>query len=155
MKQACQLREWIREATDEDALGGNEVFLATRPALMSGGWAFKHSAGILRFAKFRRRDSALKIMRDDWHPAPSRRPAQKVTVPPIGLIATSSPEEANRAGPIHRLNAEDLIAGPPVLSIPELREIQVLDWADPLLLVVNLTGPVRALGTALESTLSD
>jgi hypothetical protein len=77
---------------------------------------------------------------------------QKATVPPIGLIATSSPGEANPTGPIHSLNAEDLTAGRPVLGIPELR---VLDFADPLLLVVNLTRPVRALGTALESTLSD
>jgi hypothetical protein len=151
-RERNKLHEWIREATDEEALGGNDVFLATRPALMSGGWAFKHSAGILRFQKFRRRDSALKIARHDWHASPSRRPGQKATVPPIGLIATSSPGEANPTGPIHSLNAEDLTAGRPVLGIPELR---VLDFADPLLLVVNLTRPVRALGTALESTLSD
>ena len=47
-RERNKLHEWIREATDEEALGGNDVFLATRPALMSGGWAFKHSAGILR-----------------------------------------------------------------------------------------------------------
>src|SRR5208283_2694514 len=80
-----------------------------------------HSAGILRFQKFRRRDSALKIAGHDWHPSPSRRPAQKATVPPIGLIATSSPGEANPTAPIHSLNAEDLTAGRPVLGIPELR----------------------------------
>src|SRR5271166_237695 len=34
-----QLRNWIVEATDDEALGGNEVFLAARPALMSGAWA--------------------------------------------------------------------------------------------------------------------
>jgi hypothetical protein len=58
-QERTQLRQWIAEATDTEALGGNEVFLAARPALMSGAWASKHAAGVLRFRKFRRGDWAL------------------------------------------------------------------------------------------------
>jgi hypothetical protein len=150
-RERKRLHEWIKEATDDEALGGNEVFLVARPALMSGNWASKDSAGILRFAKFRRRDLTLKIARHDSHPPPSGRPTLNPTVPPIRSIA---PPSAQPATPSHGLGAEDLIGSPPVLGTPELREIQVLDWADPLLLVVNLTRPVRALATALESPLS-
>jgi hypothetical protein len=73
-RERKRLHEWIKEATDDEALGGNEVFLVARPALMSGNWASKDSAGILRFAKFRRRDLTLKIARHDSHPPPSGRP---------------------------------------------------------------------------------
>jgi hypothetical protein len=146
-RERKRLHGWIKEATDDEALGGNEVFLAARPALMSGAWASKDSAGILRFAKFRRRDSALKIARHDSYPAPSGRSTLNPTVPAIRSIA---PRSAQPARPSHGLAAKDLTGSPPVLGTPELREIQVLDWADPLLLVVNLTGPVCALGTALE-----
>ena len=146
-RERKRLHGWITEATDVEALGGNEVFLAARPALMSGAWASKDSAGILRFAKFRRRDLALKIARHDSYPAPSGRPTLNPTVPPIRSSALPS---AQPARPSHCLGAKDLTGSPPVLGTPELGEVQVLDWADPLLLVVNLTGPVRALGTALE-----
>ena len=145
-RERKRLHGWIQEASDDEALGGNEVFLAARPALMSGAWASKDSAGILRFAKFRRRDFALKIARHSY-PAPSGRPTLNLAVPPI---RPSAPPSAQPARPSHGLGAKDLTGSPPVLGTPELAEIQVLDWADPLLLVVNLTGPVRALGTALE-----
>jgi hypothetical protein len=62
-RERRQLREWIAEATDDDALGGNDVFLAAWPALMSGAWASKHSAGILRFEKFRRRSRSRDTIR--------------------------------------------------------------------------------------------
>jgi hypothetical protein len=151
-RERKRLQGWFGEATDEEALRGNEVFLVAWPALMSGAWASKDSAGILRFAKYRRHDLALKIARHDSHPAPSGRPTQNPTMPPIRSIAPPSAQPARRS---HGLGAGDLTVGPPVLGTPELREIQVLDWADPLLLVVNLTGPVCALGTALESPPSD
>ena len=153
-RERKRLHGWIKEATDDEALGGNDVFLAARPALMSGAWASKDSAGILRFAKFRRRDSALKIARHDSHPAPSGRPTLNPTVP-ANPFNRNHRHRRNPARPSHGLGAEDLTGSPPDIGTPELREIQVLDWADPLLLVVNLTGPVRALGTALETTLSD
>jgi hypothetical protein len=146
-RERKRLHGWIKEATDAEAVGGNEVFLAARPALMSGAWASKDSAGILRFAKFRRRDLALKIARHGSYPAPSGQPSLNPTIPPIRSIA---PPSAHPARPSHGLGAKDLTGSPPVLETPELREIQVLDWVDPLLLVINLTGPVRALGTALE-----
>jgi hypothetical protein len=130
-RERGQLREWIAEATDEAALGGDEVFLTARPALMSE----ERSAGVLRFGKFRRGDWALKVPRHP-PPPPSRRP-------PL------------TAGPTHGFDPKGLATGPPDLGTPELGEIRFLDWADPLLLVINLTGPVRALGAALESAPSD
>jgi hypothetical protein len=151
-RERRQLREWIEEATDDEALGGDEVFLAARPALMSGAWATKQSAGILRFGKFRRGDWALKSPRHS-PPPHSGRPPLKPTVP--GSIASPTPEEPQSAGPTDHLHAKDFVGSPPVLGTPDLRENPVLDWADPLLLVINLTGPLRALGTALESTPSD
>jgi hypothetical protein len=77
-----------------------------------------------------------------------RRDGWAAALPDTGRAA------CNRRMPTRRFNEpiEPMTAGRPVLGIPELR---VLDFADPLLLVVNLTRPVRALGTALESTLSD
>jgi hypothetical protein len=155
-RERKKLREWMREASDEKALGGNEVFLAAQPELMSGAWASKGSAGILRFAKFRRYDAALKIPRHDSGPSRSGRPALRLTLPSIGLITTPpSPGEVQPARSTRVPDPQDLKVGRPDIGAPELREIQVLDWANPLLLVVNLTRPVRELGTALESTLCD
>ena len=153
-RERKKLREWMREASDEEALGGNDVFLAAQPELMSGAWASKDSAGILRFAKFRRYDAALKIPRHDSGPSRSGRPAPRPT-PSIGLTIPPSPGEARPARSTRVPGPQDLTVGRPDIGAPELREIQVLDWADPLLLVVNLTRPVRQLGTALESTLRD
>jgi hypothetical protein len=149
-RERRQLREWIAEANDDEALGGNEVFLAAQPKLMSGAWASEHAA-LLRFEKFRLRDWALKSPRHSA-PPPSDRPP--LTRPP-DAIAPPSPGRAQTAGPTHHLHAKDFIGSPPVLGTPGLRENPVLDWADPLLLVINLTGPVRTLGTALESTPGD
>ena len=104
-RERKKLHEWIREATDDEALGGNEVFLTTRPALMSGAWASKDSAGILRFEKFRRHDWALKIPRHDSHPHPSGRASPKPTGPPTGLIAPPSPTGAQPARSTHHLDA--------------------------------------------------
>ena len=150
-RERRQLRQWIAEATDDEALGGNEVFLAAQPKLMSGAWASKHAAGILKLAKFRRQDWALK-MPGDSPPPPSDRPPLKPTVP--CLIAPPSPG-AQAARPAHRLHPEGFATGSPVLGTPELGELRFLDWADPLLLVINLTRPVLALGAALDSTPSD
>ena len=144
-----KLREWIGEATDDQALGGNDVFLAAWPALMSGAWAFKQSAGFLRFDKFRRRDSALP--RHDSPLCPSGRATLKPAAPPAGLDAPPSPA-AQPARAAHHLDPEGVTTGPPALGTPEVR---VLDGADPLLLVINLTEPARALGTALDSAASD
>jgi hypothetical protein len=148
-QERTQLREWIAEATDTEALGGNEVFLAARPALMSGAWASKHAASVLRFGKFRRGDWALKSRRLS-PPPPSGRPPLKPTVP--GSIAPPTPGRPQSAGPADHLHPKDLVGSPPVLGTPDLT---VLDWADPLLLVINLTGPVGALGAALDSVPSD
>jgi hypothetical protein len=151
-----KLQEWMREATDEAALDGNEVFLAARPALMSGAWASKDSAGILRFAKFRRNDEALNILWHDSRTPRSGRPALKPTVAPIRQTAPPSPGQgAPPARPTRIPDPENLTVRPPVFGGPDLGEIKVLDWAEPLLLVVNLTKPVRALGTALERAPSD
>jgi hypothetical protein len=150
-RERRQLREWIGEATDEEALGGNEVFLAAQPELMSGAWASKHAAAIVELAKFRRHDWALK-MPGHSPPPPSGRPPLKPTVP--RLIAPPSPG-AQAARPAHRLHPEGFATGSPVLGTPELGELRFLDWADPLLLVINLTRPVLALGAALDSTPSD
>jgi hypothetical protein len=150
-RERRQLREWIREATDGEALAGDEVFLAARPALMSDAWASEHSPAVLRFGKFRRGDRALKSPRHS-PPPPSDRPP--LTRAPDS-IAPPSPGGAQSAGPTHHLHATDLIGSPPVFGTPDLKENPVLDWADPLLLVINLTGPVRTLGAALESTPSD
>jgi hypothetical protein len=154
-RERKKLREWMREASDEEALGGNDVFLAAQPELMSGAWASKDSVAILRFAKFRRYDAALKIPRHDSRPPRSGRPAQRPTLPSIGLTTPPSPGEAQPARSTRVPDPQDLKVGRPDIGAPELREIQVLDWADPLLLVVNLTRPVRELGTALESTRCD
>jgi hypothetical protein len=151
-RERTQLRRWIAEATDDKALGGDEVFLAALPALMSSAWASKQSAGILKFSKFRRGDWALKSPRLSPPPT-SGRPPLKPAVP--GLIAPPSPGGPQSAGPTDHLYAKDFIGSPPVIGTPDLAEIQLLDWADPLLLVINLTGPVRALGAALESAPSD
>jgi hypothetical protein len=145
-----QLREWIEEATDAKARAGDEVFLAAQPKLMSGAWASEHAA-LLRFEKFRLRDWALKSPRHSPLPPSDRPPLTRAPV----SIAPPSPGGAQSAGPTHHLHAKDFIGRPPVFGTPDLREIPVLDWADPLLLVINLTGPVRTLGTALESTPSD
>jgi hypothetical protein len=150
-RERRQLREWIGEATDAEALAGNEIFLAAQPKLMSGAWASKHAAGILKLAKFRRQDWALK-MPGDSPPPPSGRPPLKPTVP--RLIAPPSPG-AQAARPARRLHPEGFATGSPVLGTPELGELRFLDWADPLLLVINLTRPVLALGAALDSTPSD
>jgi hypothetical protein len=151
-RERRQLREWIAEATDDEALGGNDVFLAAWPALMSGAWASKHSAGILRFEKFRRRDSALEIPRHDSPLSPSGRPTLEPTAPPAGLNAPPSPEGPLPARPAHDLDPKGLTTGPAALGTPDVR---VLDGADPLLLVINLTLPVRALGAALDSAPND
>jgi len=149
-----KLQEWMREATDDEALG-NEVFLAAQPALMSGAWASKDPAGILRFAKFRRYDAALEIPRHDSRPPRSGRPAANPAVPAISQIASPSPAGAQPARPTRIPDPRDLTVSRPDIGAPALREVQVLDWADPLLLVVNLTNPLLALGTALESAPSD
>jgi hypothetical protein len=150
-QERTKLREWISEATDAEALGGDQVFLAAQPALMSGAWASEHAAGVLRFEKFRLRDWALKSPRHS-PPPPSDRPPLTRTP---DSIAPPSPGRAQSAGPPHHLHVKDFTGSPPVFGTPDLREIPVLDWADPLLLVINLTRPVRTLGTALESTPSD
>ena len=139
-----KLHECLREATDDAARAGNEVFLKAQPALMSGAWASKDPAGILRFAKFRRDDAARS------------RPALTPTVPPTGQTEPPSPGQGGPpTSPTRIPDPVSLIAGPPVFSPADLREVQVLDWADPLLLVVNLTKPLLALGAALESAPSD
>jgi hypothetical protein len=143
-----QLREGVGEATDDEALGGNEVFVAACPALMSGAWASKQSAGILRFSKFRRGDWALKSPRLSPPPT-SGRPPLKPAVP--GLIAPPTPGGPQAAGPTDHLYPKDLVGSPPVLGTPDLRENPVLDWADPLLVVINLTRHVHALGAGLRS----
>ena len=150
-----KLQECMREATDDAARDGNEVFLAAQPALMSGAWASKDPAGMLRFAKFRRYDAALKILRHDSRSPRSGRPAANPAVPAIGQIASPSPAGAQPARPTRIPVPRDLIVSPPDIGAPALREVQVLDWADPLLLVVNLTKPLLALGTALEPAPSD
>jgi hypothetical protein len=146
-RERRQLRKWIGEATDAEALGGNEVFLAAQPKLMSGAWASEHAA-VLRFEKFRREDWALKGPRHSL-PLASGRP------PLPGTIAPRTPGEPQSAGPTDHLLPKDFVGSPPVLETPDLRENPVLDWAVPLLLVIDLTGPVRTLGAALESTPSD
>jgi hypothetical protein len=148
-QERTQLREWIAEATDAEALGGNEVFLAALPALMSDAWASKHAAGVLRFGKFRRGDWAFKSPTRHSPPPPSGRPPLKPPVP--GPIAPPTPGEPQSAGPTDHLRPKDFISSPPVLGTPDLRENPVLDWADPLLLVINLTRSVHTLGAALES----
>jgi hypothetical protein len=132
--ERTQLREWISEATDAEALGGNEVWLTARPALMSGGWVSKQSAGIMRFKK-------------------SRFPIG--TTPPVGLSVAPSPEDPKPAGPDLDLDAQGFATGAPDLGTAALREVRVLDRADPLLLVINLTAPVRTLEAALDSAPSD
>jgi hypothetical protein len=144
-----QLRDWIVEATDEEALGGDEVFLRAGPALMSGAWASKHGAGVLRFEKFRRRDS--EVPRQESHPPPSVRLAPQMTVPAAGSVAPPSPEVARPEGH-HSFEARGIVTESPDVGAPELG---VLDWADPLLLVINLTRPVRDLGAALDATPSE
>jgi hypothetical protein len=144
-----QLREWIAEATEEAALAGDEVFLTARPALMSE----ERSAGVLRFGKFRRGDWALKVPRNP-PPPPSRRPPLTAAVPRL-TAPSSPPQAAQPARPTHGLDAEGVATGPADLGTPKLGEIRFLDWADPLLLVINLTGSVRALGAALESAPGD
>jgi hypothetical protein len=129
-----QLREWIGEATDAEALGGNQVFLAARPALMSDAWASKQSPGILRFEKLRKR--------------PPPKP------PMAGSIAPLSPE-GPPVRPDRVIDAPAFATGSPDIGAPELREVRILDRADPMLLVINLTVPVRALGAALDSAPSD
>jgi hypothetical protein len=128
--ERTRLREWIGEATDVEALGGNQVFLAARPALMSGAWASKQSPGVLRFEKFRQRLTGK--------------------LPPVGSIARSpegpQPVRADRA-----IDAQGFATGPPDFGAPGLGEVRVLDQADPLLLVINLTAPLRRLGAALEA----
>jgi hypothetical protein len=148
-RERGQLREWIAEATDEVALGGNEVFLTARPALMSE----ERSAGVLRFGKFRRGDWALKVPRYP-PPPPSRRPPLTAAVPRL-TAPPSPPEGAQPARPIHGFDAEGVATGPPDLGTPELRELRFLDWAAPLFLVINLTQSARALGAALDSVPSD
>ncbi len=143
-----QLRKWIAEATDAEALGGNEVFLAARPALMSGAWASNTPPGILRFGKFRRGDWS-KSPRHWPPPPPSDRPPAKPTGP--RLLAPPSLEGAQSAQPDHRLDPVNFASGSPVFSAPVVEELGFLDWADPLLLVINLTQSVRRLGAALES----
>ncbi len=147
-----KLQEWMREATDEAARDGNEVFLATHPALMSGAWASKDPAGVLRFAKFRRCD-ATQDPTAGFASAPRSRPALTPTVPVIGQTAPPPPEQGGpSARPTRIPDPVSLTVQPPVFGAPDLK---VLDWADPLLLVVNLTKPLVALGTALESAPSD
>jgi hypothetical protein len=149
--ERTQLRDWVAEAIDAEAPGGDEVFLAARPALMSGAWASKRSAGVLRFGKFRRADWALKSPRYS-PPPPSDRPPLMLAP---DSIAPLSPGGAQSARTTHHLNAKDFTGSPPVFGTPDLEEIPVLDWADPLLLVINLTRPVHALGAALDSAPSD
>jgi hypothetical protein len=151
-RERTQLREWIAEATDAQALGGDEVFLAARPALMSGSWASKQSAGVLRFGKFRRGDWALKSPRLSPPPTSGRPPLKPAA---LGLIASPLAGGPQSAGPTDHLDAKDFEGSPPDLGTPVLREIKVLDWADPLLVVINLTGPVRLLGAALDSAPGD
>jgi hypothetical protein len=130
-----QLREWIGEATDAEALGGNQVFLTARPALMSDPWASKQRPGILRFEKFRQR--------------PIRKP------PTVGSTAPLSPESPRPERGVDVLEAHGFATGPPDIGTPELKEVRILDRADPLLVVINLTEPVRKLGAALDSAPSD
>jgi hypothetical protein len=144
-RERKKLQEWIVEATDDDALGGDEVFLESRPQLMSSAWFSRSAAGILRFEKFRRHDWPLKIPRH-LHPRPSGRSALN----PAGLSSTSPPSTQPARRP-HRLDAENFIGGFPVFGTPELTEIRRLD---PSLLVINLTGPVRAVGEALRAAAS-
>jgi hypothetical protein len=149
-----ELHDWIAEATDDEALGGNEVFLAIWPALMSGAWTSNDSAGILRFGKFRRHDSALKIPRHGLHAPRLVGSTSRPTISPgAALVAPLLPEAAQPAAPAHDIHAVGLTVGPPVFGSPELREIQFLDWAEPLLLVINLSMPVRELGAALDAAL--
>jgi hypothetical protein len=133
-RERTQLRQWLEEATDDEALGGDAVFLAARPALMSGSWASKQSAGVLRFGKFRRGDWALESPRLSPPPTSGR--------PPLMPAVPRSP-------PAHGFDAKGFATGSPVVGTPEL-ELRFLDWADPLLLVINLTRSVGALDAALD-----
>jgi hypothetical protein len=134
-RERTKLQEWILEATDDDALGGNEVFLESRPQLMSSAWFSKKAAGIIRFEKFRRRDSALIHL----HPPTSGRHLLKPTAP--GSTAQSTV-------PADHLAANSLTVGSPVFGAAELAEIR---RPDPFILVINLTVPVRAVGEALRA----
>jgi hypothetical protein len=126
-----RLRGWIGEASDAEALDGNEVFLEAHPALMSGAWASRQSAGILRFEKFRQ-----------WM---THKP------PPVGSIAPPSSGGPQHVMADHRIDAQGFATGPADLGAAELREDSVLGRVDPLLLLINLTLPVRALGTTLQA----
>jgi hypothetical protein len=132
--ERTQLREWIGEATDAEALGGNEVWLTARPMLMSGAWVCQQSAGVLRFEKIRRL---------------VREPA------PVGSGVAPSPEGPRPVRPDHHIDAQGFATGPPDLGTPAFQEVSVLGRADPLLLVINLTLPVHRLEAALDSAPSE
>jgi hypothetical protein len=137
-RERKKLQKWILEAVDDDALAGNEVFLESRPRLMSSAWSSKKAAGILWFEKFR-------IPRHLHSPASG----------PSGLkpkaLDSTAPPSAQPARPAHHLAANNLTVDSPVFGAPELAETR---RPDPLLLVINLTGPVRAVGEALRAAAS-
>ena len=55
------LAPWLKQATDNEALAGNHVYLSARPKLMSGPWARKSDPGSLKWiGAFRRFDYHVK-----------------------------------------------------------------------------------------------
>jgi hypothetical protein len=141
IRERKKLREWILEATDDDALAGNEVYLESRPQLMSSAWFSKRAAGTLWFEKFRQRDSAL--IATHLHPPTSG--------PQPTALGSTAPPTGQPTGHRRPLAANSLTIHSPVFGAPELAEIR---RPDPVLLVINLTGPVRAVGEALRATSS-
>jgi hypothetical protein len=102
---------------------------------MSDAWASKQHPGILRFEKIRQRPTSKLRTVDSTAPPPPEAPR---------------PERG-----VHVLEAQGFATGSPDIGTAELEEVRVLDRADPLLLVINLTEPVRKLGAALDSAPSD
>jgi hypothetical protein len=135
-RQRKKLDTWILEAVDDDALAGNEVFLDCRPQLMSGTWSSKRTAGILSFEKIRipRPLHSTTAQSSNSPPAPGSN-ALPLAPPPR---------------PTHHLSAEDLTVASPDIGGPEFAEIR---RPDPLVLLINLTIPVRTVGEALRGGL--
>jgi hypothetical protein len=133
-RERKKLQAWILEAVDDDALAGNEVFLESRPQLMSSAWYSKRAAGVLSFEKIR--------IPKRLHPTTSHSSGQ-----PSALGSTALPS-AHPPRPTHHLAANNLTVGSPVFGAPEFAEMR---RPDPLALVINLTVPVRMIGEALRA----
>jgi hypothetical protein len=133
-RERKKLHTWILEAVDDEALAGNEVYLESRPRLMSSAWSSKKAVGILSFEKFR--------MPTRLHPIASPSSGE-----PTALGSTALPL-AQPARPTHHISANNLTVGSPVFGAPELAAIR---RPDPLVLLINLTEPVRLVGEALRA----